>query len=632
MRFDKLTAKNFMRLGEVELDLADRGLVLVTGENLDAPKASSNGAGKSSILDAFCWALWARTIRGHSDDAVVNRQAKKDCQVSVEFEDSGVSYKVVRYRKMSNRKKPNDVELFIDGVLYDGASMAATDRHIENIVGLGFTTFQSMMPGAGVKAAELTDAKVKELLESLLQMDVVSTAQDIAKERLKKVSLQKVNVESMLQRAEEKISESEELIAQYKEKLSTFEETKLSKIESLQGQLRDKKELVTSLEKEREELSDLNVRIGRLEAKKERAKSARGKISLDFSKALDTSDSTIRTLDLKLLEVHSQLGELLDLQEGGEGTCSQCKQDITSAHLAGFDSQIKDLRAKKELIENQTRAARKSKLDISEEYSTLLRNDDLAIQEIQSKLDNLTSKKRTIEKHIYSLGFVENQVKDLEARLNTVREESSPFEGFIESQEEKRKAAQKEKKKQEKQLTDLSDQEEMLKFWVEGFGIRGLRSLMLSHVTPVLNERAKHYCDLLTDGEMSVEFSTKTKLKSGKKKEQFSINVSNKHGDSSYTGSSAGERSRADLVIAFALGDLAHMRARKRVPFRFLDEPFENIDEAGHESIVQLLAKQEEDYGSIFCITHKLSLQAMFENRIKVVKEDGVSRIEVDND
>ena len=84
---------------EAKIDLNDRGLVLIEGVNEDDPSAKSNGAGKSSIVDALCWCLYGKTARGVSSDAVVNRKTKKNCCVSVLIQDGEDEYPVVRSRK-----------------------------------------------------------------------------------------------------------------------------------------------------------------------------------------------------------------------------------------------------------------------------------------------------------------------------------------------------------------------------------------------------------------------------------------------------------------------------------------------------------------------------------------------------
>lgn len=58
MKFGELKIKNFLIVSDATISLADRGLLLIEGQNDDDESANSNGAGKSSIVDALCWCLF----------------------------------------------------------------------------------------------------------------------------------------------------------------------------------------------------------------------------------------------------------------------------------------------------------------------------------------------------------------------------------------------------------------------------------------------------------------------------------------------------------------------------------------------------------------------------------------------
>jgi exonuclease SbcC len=71
--------------------------------------ASTNGAGKSTILDAITWALFGKS-RARSDDDVVNRLASANgeaAEVKFLFELEGLAYRIIR-RKTA--RKPMSLE------------------------------------------------------------------------------------------------------------------------------------------------------------------------------------------------------------------------------------------------------------------------------------------------------------------------------------------------------------------------------------------------------------------------------------------------------------------------------------------------------------------------------------------
>jgi len=189
VKFSTLEIKNFGTIEDITLDLADRGLVLILGENKDAAKADSNGSGKSLLFDALCWCLWGSTVREIKGDEVVRRSANKNCKVTLTFSEGDNTYMVIRRQKDKEHHKPNDLEFFINTTNACGSSMAETQKRVDDAVGVDFFTFRAMMPGAGIRAAEMTDKAIKDLLEGLLQTDLLAKAQAVAKNRVKELEL-----------------------------------------------------------------------------------------------------------------------------------------------------------------------------------------------------------------------------------------------------------------------------------------------------------------------------------------------------------------------------------------------------------------------------------------------------------
>ena len=70
MDFLSLEIKNFGPIEEAYVNRSEMGLVSIEGENKDDPSANSNGAGKSTIPDAFRSCLFGTTTRGTKGDEV----------------------------------------------------------------------------------------------------------------------------------------------------------------------------------------------------------------------------------------------------------------------------------------------------------------------------------------------------------------------------------------------------------------------------------------------------------------------------------------------------------------------------------------------------------------------------------
>jgi len=90
--FKEISYKNFLSTGNNgnTIFLNDRPSVLITGQN---------GSGKSTVLDAICYAIFNRPYRNVSKTQLINSVNDKDCLVEVKFDVNNTSYRVVRGMK-----------------------------------------------------------------------------------------------------------------------------------------------------------------------------------------------------------------------------------------------------------------------------------------------------------------------------------------------------------------------------------------------------------------------------------------------------------------------------------------------------------------------------------------------------
>jgi DNA repair exonuclease SbcCD ATPase subunit len=171
IQFDKLEITNFLSWGDKQtVPLYKQGIVRVEGINKDEPSADSNMAGKSSIVEALLWCLYARTIRNVRHDAVVNRHAKNNCCVSLHFRHGDVHYVVSRYRK--HKLHRNRLLLFRGSTPLSYRHGDDTQAKLESILGCDYEAFAHTTIFGGPRPfALLTDAEQKKVLESFLHFE-----------------------------------------------------------------------------------------------------------------------------------------------------------------------------------------------------------------------------------------------------------------------------------------------------------------------------------------------------------------------------------------------------------------------------------------------------------------------------
>ncbi len=134
MRIRTLEVENFMPYRDAfTLDFGDMSLFAIVGET---------GSGKSSIVDAICYALYGRIPRIRTENGqrenVISRGAKQ-FHVALTFDLGGATYKIIRQGTVMRE----DVQVFKDGdQLKDLLKKKDADRYIEEtLLHMSFDVF-----------------------------------------------------------------------------------------------------------------------------------------------------------------------------------------------------------------------------------------------------------------------------------------------------------------------------------------------------------------------------------------------------------------------------------------------------------------------------------------------------------
>ena len=152
------------------------------------------------------------------------------------------------------------------------------------------------------------------------------------------------------------------------------------------------------------------------------------------------------------------------------------------------------------------------------------------------------------------------------------------------------------------------------------FGDKGIKSYLFDYVVGPLNERASYYSQMLTNGELGVEFTTTKKLKNGETRENFSINVSHSKGSSKYMGMSGGQQKRANILVLKAAREILRDSGKLKINFSGYDEFTTDLDSAGKEMAFRLIELEAQELGTVFVVTHDPQWKSRFlENGRKII-------------
>jgi DNA repair protein SbcC/Rad50 len=147
----RLTCRNFRTYESLDLDVSDGGLYAILGDIRDGNGTDSNGAGKSSILEAIEIALFGR----RSLAPYLTRGVEDELLLELEFEHGAKMYRVRRTFSPRGRGRTTlDFECWKNAPLHSGVdtgpqwepltkeSAKETQAEIERLIGLSRDTFR----------------------------------------------------------------------------------------------------------------------------------------------------------------------------------------------------------------------------------------------------------------------------------------------------------------------------------------------------------------------------------------------------------------------------------------------------------------------------------------------------------
>ncbi|NBR26369.1 MAG: recombinase, partial [Micrococcales bacterium] len=226
--FKRIAYRNFLSSGNTptEINLTGEITTLIIGHN---------GSGKSTMLDALCFALFNKAFRKINKSQLVNSTNEKDCLVEVEFSVGNKEYKVIR------AIKPNIFEIWINGELQNQAAATVDQqKQLEDtILKLNYKSFtQIVILGSAsfVPFMQLSTAHRREVVEDLLDIKIFSAMNLILKEKIRS-SNEKIKEFVLFEKSiEEKILMQQEFIEELEKRGNTKIDVNKKKITNLMNE------------------------------------------------------------------------------------------------------------------------------------------------------------------------------------------------------------------------------------------------------------------------------------------------------------------------------------------------------------------------------------------------------------
>ena len=543
--FKKLTWKNFLSTG-------NQPNTLLLNKSTTTLIIGKNGEGKSTCLDALCFALFGKPFRNINKNQMINSINGKNSLVEIEFSIGKKEYKIVR------GIKPNIFEIYLDGVMVnqDAASKDYQKILEQQILRLNYKTFtQVVILGSAsfVPFMQLSSAQRREVIEDILDIKIFSTMNSLLKEKANATKDEISRVEAALTLAKQKVESQQAII-------KTISEAKTTAIENIRAKISANSSEILSGEREIEIiLSEINTL----------------KASINDKETIAEGIEQAKSFRSKLL----QKIETCEHQSGffnEHAICPSCDQDIPEQHKSKI---LEDLNSK--LLEQNGKVG---------EIETILSNLNEKLSEISRVQSQITDKNIELSTRNSAITLLNKQVKEMQAEVESTKTDTAN----LDEEKTKLKGLAQEAMDNINKKKDLDSTKELQE--VAGALLRdtGIKTAIIREYLPVMNKLINQYLNQM-DSYIHFELD-----------EAFNETIKSRFRDEfTYASFSEGEKMRIDLAILFTWRQIAKLKNSVNTNLLMLDEIFDSsLDVNGTDYFLNLMNTLGE-HSNVFVISHK---------------------------
>ena len=566
--FKRIVYRNFLSSGNTptEINLTGEITTLIIGHN---------GSGKSTMLDALCFALFNKAFRKINKSQLVNSTNEKDCLVEVEFSVGNKEYKVIR------GIKPNIFEIWINGEIQNQAAATVDQqKQLEDtILKLNYKSFtQIVILGSAsfVPFMQLSTAHRREVVEDLLDIKIFSAMNSILKEKIRS-SNEKIKEFVLFEKSiEEKILMQQEFIEELEKRGNTKIDANKKKITNLMNENGNYICENTTLDESTLKFTNEQEEVVGATDKLKKLGNLKGKISEKVS---------------TITQEHKFFSE--------NTVCPTCTQtideDFRVNRIADAQNKAKELQQGFQELENT----------IKEEEERERRFIILS-KEI-TKLNYEISQNNT------RISFNQKQIQELECEIQTITEQ-------LENRNTEHEKLEKLKKQQNDNFKKKSKYKETVSYFDFAQVLMkdgGVKTKIIQKYLPLMNQQINKYLQMM---DFYINFTLD---------EEFKENIKSPiHEDFTYESFSEGEKMRINLAILFTWREIARMKNSINTNLLILDEVFDSsLDNMGTDYFTKIIKYVIKD-ANVFVISHKTDeLIDKFDKVIRFEKTKGFSKM-----
>lgn len=565
--FRNVKWKNLLSTGNyfTEIKLDNTPNTLVVGEN---------GSGKSTMLDALCFALFGKPFRSINKPQLVNSINNKDCIVEVTLDTNNKNYRIVR------GIKPNVFEIYCNGDLVnqDAASRDYQEYLEKFILKLNYKSFtQIVILGSAsfTPFMQLSASDRRAIIEDLLDIQIFSTMNSLVKDKLS-------NNKDLVAEKKHEIDLAEQKYDMQKKHIDELKQNNDDKVKEYDSEIQSHNDTVSAL------LANVSIFTAKTE-----------ELQLVVASKIET-EAKVKKITKLESQIESNLSkfkkDISFFQTHDD--CPTCRQAIASSFK---EEELETLNTKVGECEHGL-SQLEEKLNAEQEKLNEIAEKQKELQQIQVEIATCNA---TI-----------NETNKMIARLRKLVDELKDSKVVTDLEEQQLKSLKDSLTQLQVALKELIEEKTYYEVASNLLKDTGIKTKIVRQYLPVINKLVNKYL-------ASLDFFVNFNLD-----ESFKETIKSRHRDEfTYNNFSEGEKQRIDMALMLTWRAVAKLKNSSNTNLLILDETFDSsLDANGTEELMKILQMLEGV--NLFVISHKGDiLQDKFMNVIRFSKEKNFSRI-----
>jgi len=566
--FLKIRWKNLLSTGNVftEINLTRSTNTLIVG---------SNGAGKSTILDALCFGLFGKPFRKINKPNLLNSINQRDGIVEIEFSVGKKQYKVIR------GLKPNIFEIYCDGILLNqDSSVKDYQEHLEKfILKINYKSFtQVVILGSAsfVPFMQLSPADRRSIIEDLLDIQIFSSMNLLVKEKMSLIKENLSKIKYDIELTNEKIQLQKQNIEEHKTHNTKEIEKKNQEIETSQSQIYNLTKDIKGIQKH----------IDILQSK------------IEDKPLVESKSKKLVLLESKLESNIQKIKKEIEFYENND-QCPTCKQEIEQSFK------------QKSILEKQEKQGtqRTGLADIGkqiESVNTRIAEITKIIKHISEHNSEIVRHNSTINAINQYIGKIQKEILDLTNRKDNLEEDNIKLKELNEYLV-----------KLNAEYEQIVSDRQYYEYASSLLKDTGIKTKIIKQYLPIMNKLINKY---LASMDFFVNFNIN---------ENFEETIKSRHRDDfTYANFSEGEKQKIDLALLLTWRQVAKLKNSMNTNLLILDEIFDSsLDTVSVDLLMDILKDLTSDT-NLFVISHKGDqLFDKFRSVIRFEKKNNFSQV-----